>query len=135
MVKNKTAKIKICKFLTQNNTKYQGNMLSTDHPDIEYLKSPEIGKVLASGLAETFRVNPKFPVDFFAKWLLNYSREQKIKKQAQEKLATEADVKAKFDEFEDMKKRKEVAASKVEEEKTKQKETFADLIQNVNFEI
>lgn len=55
-------------------------MSSSDHPDINYLKSPEIGKVLASGLAETYRLRPKFPVDFFAKWLLNYSKEQKMKK-------------------------------------------------------
>ena len=58
-------------------------MSSSDHPDINYLKSPEIGKVLASGLAETYRVRPKFPVDFFAKWLLNNSKEQKMKKLAE----------------------------------------------------
>ena len=51
----------------------------SDHPDITYLKSDAIGKVLAAGLAETYRMRPKFPIDYFAKWLLNYSREQKNK--------------------------------------------------------
>lgn len=57
----------------------------SDHPNIAYLKSDTIGKVLATGLAETYRVKPKFPVDFFAKWLLNYSKEQENKKKVRKK--------------------------------------------------
>jgi hypothetical protein len=45
-----------------------------DHPDITYLKSDEIGKVLSKGLAETYEAQPPNPVDWFAKWLLNYDR-------------------------------------------------------------
>lgn len=52
----------------------------SDHPNITYLKSDAIGKVLATGLAETYRLKPKFPIDFFAKWLLNFSKEQENKK-------------------------------------------------------
>lgn len=44
-----------------------------EHPDIALLKSDKIGKVLAQGLAELYREKPSFPVDYFAKWLLNYS--------------------------------------------------------------
>jgi hypothetical protein len=44
-----------------------------EDPDIAYLMKDEIGKVLAKGLAEVYRKKPTFPVDFLAKWLLNYS--------------------------------------------------------------
>ena len=47
--------------------------LDTEHPDISYLKEEEIGLVIAKGFAETYKVSPSNPVDFFAKWLLNYS--------------------------------------------------------------
>jgi len=57
-----------------------------DHPDIAYLKSDDIGKVLAQGLAEVYRVKPTFPVDYFSRWLLNYSKEQKNLKAVMERL-------------------------------------------------
>ncbi|EGR28594.1 hypothetical protein IMG5_172240 [Ichthyophthirius multifiliis] len=41
--------------------------------DIDYLKQDEIGKVICKGLASLYLENPKFPVDYLAKWLLNYS--------------------------------------------------------------
>jgi hypothetical protein len=50
------------------------SLLDKEHPDITYLKQDDIGLVLSKGLAETYRVRPKNPVDFFAKWLLNYSK-------------------------------------------------------------
>lgn len=43
-------------------------------PDTEYLKSDEIGLVIAKGLAVMYQENPKNPTDFLAKWLLNYSQ-------------------------------------------------------------
>lgn len=43
-------------------------------PDAEYLKSPELGLVIAKGMAVMYRTNPKNPVDFLAKWLLNHSQ-------------------------------------------------------------
>ena len=56
--------------------------LNREHQDITYLKQEEIGLVLAKALAETYKVHPKNPVDFLAKWLLNYSRtEQKAEEQ------------------------------------------------------
>ena len=44
-----------------------------DHPDAAYLKSEEIGVVIAKGMAVMYKSRPKNPVDFLAKWLLNYS--------------------------------------------------------------
>lgn len=34
-----------------------------------------IGKVLSQGLAVLYQVQPKFPIDYLAKWLLNKSQE------------------------------------------------------------
>jgi len=40
-------------------------------PEAQYLKSEDIGLVIAKGMAVTYKTNPENPVDFFAKWLLN----------------------------------------------------------------
>lgn len=56
-------------------------LLDKEHPDITYLKQDEIGLVLSKGLAETFKVHPKNPVEFFGKWLLNHSKTQKRAKE------------------------------------------------------
>jgi len=42
--------------------------------DADYLKSEEIGLVIAKGMGVLYKQNPKNPVDFLAKWLLNYSQ-------------------------------------------------------------
>jgi len=42
--------------------------------DADYLKSPELGTVVAKGMAVMYAQNPKNPVDFLAKWLLNYAQ-------------------------------------------------------------
>jgi hypothetical protein len=42
--------------------------------DADYLKSEEIGLVIAKGMATMYNENPKNPVDYLAKWLLNYSQ-------------------------------------------------------------
>jgi len=47
--------------------------LPTEKVDIDYLKQDHIGKVLAKGLAVLYQEKPSFPIDYFAKWLLNYS--------------------------------------------------------------
>lgn len=43
---------------------------------MEYLKDNAIGKVLAMGLAEVYRKNPAYPIDYFAKWLLNHEKQE-----------------------------------------------------------
>ena len=50
--------------------------------EIKYLKEEKIGKVLIKGLTATYKEKPKFPVDFLAKWLLNYDKLQKNEIQA-----------------------------------------------------
>ena len=49
----------------------------TAHPDADYLMSDEIGLVIAKGMQVLYKTNPKNPVDFLAKWLLNVSQVQK----------------------------------------------------------
>lgn len=46
-------------------------------PAADYLKSDEIGLVIAKGMAVLYKTNPKNPVDFLAKWLLNHAHIQK----------------------------------------------------------
>ena len=48
-----------------------------DHPDAAYIKREDIGVVVAKGLAVMFKTQPKNPVDFLAKWLLNYANVEK----------------------------------------------------------
>lgn len=50
---------------------------SQDHPDAQYLKREDIGAVVAKGLAVMYKTQPKNPVDFLAKWLLNYAQVEK----------------------------------------------------------
>jgi hypothetical protein len=57
-----------------------------EHPDAAYLKSDEIGVVIAKGIAVTYKNHPKNPVDFLAKWLLNHARVQKEAQSNQDKL-------------------------------------------------
>ena len=47
--------------------------LPPEHPDIKYLKEDPIGPVLSKGLAVLYREQPQFPIEYLAKWLLNYS--------------------------------------------------------------
>ena len=51
--------------------------LAQDHPDAAYLKREDIGVVVAKGLAVMYKTQPKNPVDFLAKWLLNYANVEK----------------------------------------------------------
>jgi len=53
-------------------------LLGRDMPEIAYLKQTNIAQILTKGLSETFRVKPKDPKTYFAKFLLNYAQEQEI---------------------------------------------------------
>jgi hypothetical protein len=65
--------------------------LDKEHPDITYLKQDHIGLVLSKALAETYAAQPNQPIDFFAKWLLNYRKTQKVSAKVSEWLITVAD--------------------------------------------
>ena len=54
--------------------------------DAEYLKSRGLGSVIAKGMAAMYEEEPKNPVDFLAKWLLNYSQVERTAEQRQEEL-------------------------------------------------
>lgn len=49
------------------------------------MKRDDIGKVLAKGLSILYQEKPKFPIDFLAKWLLNYSVMKENEKNLDEK--------------------------------------------------
>ena len=55
--------------------------------DAEYLKSSDLGGVIAKGMAVMYQTDPKNPVDFLAKWLLNYSQVQRADEDRQDALA------------------------------------------------
>lgn len=58
---------------TNNNPSSLG---AAEHPDAAYIKRDELGLVIAKGLAVMYKSQPSNPVDFLAKWLLNYSNIQ-----------------------------------------------------------
>ncbi len=41
---------------------------------LKYLQKDEIGKVIATGLAELYMSKPSKPVKYLAEWLQTYSR-------------------------------------------------------------
>ena len=47
-----------------------------DHPDAAYIKQDDLGLVIAKGMAVMYKSQPANPVDFLAKWLLNYANVQ-----------------------------------------------------------
>jgi hypothetical protein len=48
----------------------KGNTLLSD---ADYLKSEDLGKVIAKGMAVLYKANPQNPIDYLGKWLLNQS--------------------------------------------------------------
>jgi hypothetical protein len=49
-----------------------------EHPDAAYIKREDLGGVISKGMAVLYNTKPKNPVDFLAKWLLNYSHVEKV---------------------------------------------------------
>lgn len=47
------------------------------NPDVEYLKTKDIGEVVAEACTQVFMKKPKHPIDFVGKWLLNYCQTQR----------------------------------------------------------
>ena len=46
-------------------------------PEIAYLKQTNVLHVLSKALAETYQRRPNDPKTYFARWLLDYSNEEK----------------------------------------------------------
>lgn len=45
---------------------------------MDYLQGEDVGGIVAKGLAALYLDNPKFPIDYLAKWLLTYSKNLKL---------------------------------------------------------
>ena len=84
-------------------------------PDSEYLKSDEIGTVISKGMAVMYRANPKNPVDFLAKWLLNHAQVQRasddVKKGQKEVKKHEKSYQKKLHKIEENRKQDEATAA------------------------
>lgn len=92
--------------------------------DSEYLKSEEIGGVIAKAMAHTYRAQPQNPIDYFAKWLLNYSQVQKNQLLIEEKMLNIKELKEKR-EFELKEKQDAIEAKRLKRQQVeKQIEEF-----------
>ena len=80
----------------------------------DYLKSDEVGLVIAKGLAVTFVAKPENPIDYFARWLLNQSQVAKQNLIQEEKAVKLKEVKDDHD---------QVVRQKEKEQEAKDKET------------
>jgi hypothetical protein len=90
-------------------------MSKESHPDADYLKGDDIGLVIAKAMAVTYRADPANPIDYFAKWLLNHSKVQKVQVAQEEKVVKRNEQKEKY--VDELKaKEKDVATKKKEEE-------------------
>lgn len=56
---------------------YQSPLLEDYHPHTQFLKREEIGLILSKALAETYKAQPSKPIEYFSKFLLNYSKREK----------------------------------------------------------
>jgi galactose-1-phosphate uridylyltransferase len=99
-----------------------------DHPDATYIKRDDIGVVVAKGLAVLFKTQPSNPVDFLAKWLLNYSQVEKTALNEKEHLEQVKELKDKLDYQTSVdKKRQEEKLHEEEEVNLRIKEFYAKI--------
>jgi lysyl-tRNA synthetase class I len=90
--------------------------------EADYLKSDDLGLVIAKGMAVMYKEDPKNPVDFLAKWLLNYSQVEKAALSKQEQsMQVEKNQKAHQDDLAEQAKteetKKQEAGSKEESQR------------------
>lgn len=89
-----------------------------DHPDAAYIKQDDLGLVIAKGLAVMYKSQPANPVDFLAKWLLNYSHVQQNAVAAQNEQKVQVkELKDKHEYQMSKHKKQEEAQAKAKEEK------------------
>ena len=56
----------------------RSKIMGKQHDDIKYLMKDDIGGILSKGLSETYEKHPVNPIEYFAKWLLNYQKTQRL---------------------------------------------------------
>lgn len=96
-------------------------MAKKPNPESEYLKSDDIGLIIAKGMAVTYKAQPENPVDFFARWLLNQSQqaknqilqEEKIVKVKESREAHAKQLKVKDKEAKELDKKQEARNDKI----------------------
>ena len=59
--------------------------LKKEHHDIAYYKREDICMILSKGLATTCENQPRNPIEYFGKWLMEYSNVQKEAKKKKQK--------------------------------------------------
>lgn len=94
--------------------------MSKEHPDAEYIKSDDLGLVVAKGMAALYKNQPQNPVDYLAKWLLNYCNVEKQstkQKEEQETVKEMLQKKAYAEMAANQEKEEAEEEKKVEEEK------------------
>jgi hypothetical protein len=98
--------------------------------DIQYLLDDKIGLVLSEGLNVLYNVQPRHPIDYFSKWLLNYEATQKNKKTVHESDNKTKDVLKKYDEVAEVRKKREAEAEGQRQMTEKAENTFNEKLQN-----
>lgn len=62
-------------------------MVDAQMTDAEYLKSNDLGLVIAKGMAVMYKAQPTNPVDFLARWLLNLAANEKKNEDMHDQIA------------------------------------------------
>ena len=100
--------------------------------DAEYLKSPELGGVIAKGMAVMYKTNPKNPVDFLAKWLMNYAQvERAVEHRAEQLAIVEQQMKQHADKR-SMLNTEQAERKKMDDKNKEEKEAFLKKISNAH---
>ena len=47
--------------------------INAEHKDLTYIKREDISLIISKGLASTVKYHPRNPIEYFAKWLLEYN--------------------------------------------------------------
>ena len=101
--------------------------------DIQYLLDDKIGLVLSEGLNVLYRVQPKHPVDYFAKWLLNYEATQKNKKTVHETDAKTGEIIKKYDKVAEIRQKKEAQQEELRQMYEKAESNFREKVKNFDY--
>lgn len=99
-----------------------------DVSDADYLKSEDLGKVIAKGMAVLYKTNPQNPVDYLGKWLLNQQQIQRQSVTQQQTLAKVRTSQLKHDKEAAEKQKGEKAAAEKAQMWVNQVEAFNSLI-------
>ena len=103
-------------------------MEKTNHPDVEYIKRDDIGKVIAKGLSVLYKTQPNNPCDYLARWLLNHAEVQRQKTEADSKEAQVKELKERQQEEREALKKEEEKQAKAQEQEEARHKAFDDKV-------